>query len=160
MKRLLTVVAFLAAVAPVLRAAPLPVTPYTVIAKVDSFEQYRAIGGSQRFAPASPYGNEYTILATIVHPTSLAGREIAIPFESKKEGKELLVQPGTVFRFEHPMNLTDLRYKTDPVMRRAIAFPELGIVALNADGEVGEAYEGHLTALRAAELEKKTNAAR
>jgi hypothetical protein len=160
MKRLLTVVSFFAAFAAALSAAPLPVTPYTVIAKVKSFEHYRVLGSDQRFGPDTPYGNDYTIVATILAPASLAGRELAIPFESKKVGKELLVQPGTVFRFEHAMNLTDLRYKTDDVKRRAIGFPELGILALNAEGEVTETYDGHLTALKAAELAKQASATR
>jgi hypothetical protein len=160
MKCLLMVASCFAALVSALRAAPLPVTPLTVIAKVESFEHYRAFGGAQRFGPTTPYGNEYAIIATILAPASLAGREIAIPFESKKEGRELLVQPGTVFRFEHRTNLNDLRYKTDNVKRRAIEFPAMGILALKADGEVGEAYEGHLTPLRAAELAKQTSATR
>lgn len=143
-----------------LRAAPLPVTPYTVIARVDSFEHYRALGGAERFSNATPHGNDDTIVATIVQPATLAGREIAIPFESKKDGKELLVQRGTVFRFEHRMNLSDLRNRTDPVRRRAIEFPALGIIVPNADGAVAEAYEGSLTALNAAELKKKSAAVR
>lgn len=159
MKRLLTVVSFLAVFAGV-HANPLPVTPFTVIAKVESFEPYRAFGGERRFGPATPYGNEDTIVATILQPASLAGREIAIPFESRKDRKELLVQPGTVFRFEHRVNLADLRYKTDNVRRRKIAFPELGIIVLKPDGEVGEAYEGSLTPLMAAEWKKKADAVR
>jgi len=154
MKRLLMVASCFAALVPMLSAAPLPVTPFTVIAKVESFEHYRALAGAQRFSPAAPYGNDDTIIATILQPASLAGREIAIPFESKKGGKELLVQPGTVFRFEHRRNLIDLQFKTDNVRRRVIAFPELGIIALKADGEVGEAYEGSLTPLMAAKLQK------
>ena len=159
MKRLLMVASCFAALVPVLRAAPMPVTRFTVIAKVESFEHYRAVGG-ERFGPDSPYGNEDTIVAIILKPESLAGREIAIPFESKKERKELFVKPGTVFRFEHSLNLGDLRYKTDNVQRRAIGFPELGVIVLKQDGEVGEAYEGSLTPLIAAASEKKTQASR
>ena len=160
MKRLLLVASCFAALVSALRAAPVPVTPFTIIAKVASFEHYRALGGTQRFAQATPYGNESTIVATILHPVSLAGREIAIPFESKKDGKELLVQTGTVFRFEYEINVTDLYYKTDNVKRQAIEFPSLGILVLKTDGEVGETYEGHLTALQAAESKKKADAAR
>lgn len=160
MKRFLTVVSFLAVFVGGLRAVPLPVTPFTVIAKVESFEHYRALGGERRFGPATPYGNEDTIVATILQPESLAGREIAVPFESKKDRKELLVQPGTIFRFENRVNLADLHYKTDNVRRRAIDFPELGIIVLKADGEVAEAYEGSLTPRMAAELEKKAEATR
>ena len=154
MNRLLLMVSSLA-LACGLGAAELPVTPYTVVAKVDSFEHYRSLGGANRFGPATPQGNEYTIVATILQPKSLAGREIAIPFESKKDGKELLVQPGTVFRFEHRVALADLRYKTDNVKRRAIEFPALGIIVLKADGEVAEAYEGELTPLMAEKLKKQ-----
>jgi hypothetical protein len=130
-------------------------TPYTVVAKVTSYEHYRAFGGSNRFSQATPHGNEYTVVAIIQHPESLEGREIGIPFESRKDGKELLVQPGTVFRFEHPMNLADLRRRTDPIRRRGIAFPELGIVVLTPDGEVAETHDGSVSALAAKEAKKR-----
>ncbi len=143
-----------------LRAAVLPVTPYTVVAKVDSFEHYRAYEGAGRFGLSAPYGSDDTIVATIVLPEALAGREIAIPFESKKDGKELLVQRGTVFRFEHHANLSDLRSRTDRVYRRAIGFPLMGIIALKPNGEVGEAYEGAWTARIAAAQAKQAEAKR
>ncbi len=139
----------------VVGAAPLPLTPFTVIARVDSFEHYRALGGAQRFSAATPHGNDDTIVATLVWPDSVAGREVAIPFESRKDGKELLVQPGTIFRFENRLGLTDLRSRTDNVRRRAIGFPELGVFALKSNGEVAEAYEGSLTALVLAEGKAK-----
>lgn len=137
-----------------LRAAVLPITPYTVVAKVDSFEHYRAYGGPERFGLSAPYGSDDTIVATIVVPESLAGREIAIPFESKKSGKELLVQRGTVFRFEYHASLSDLRSRTDRVYRQAIGFPLMGVIALKPNGEVGEAYEGAWTARMAANAKK------
>ena len=160
MKSPILAACFFVVFAGVMRAVALPVTPYTVVAQVKSFERYTAIGGAQRFSSVTPYGNEDSIIAKILLPASLAGREIAIPFESKKNGQELLVQPGTVFRFEHRMNVADLRYRTDMVLRSAIGFPEMGIIVLKADGEVAEAYEGTLTPLRAAELKKASAAAR
>jgi hypothetical protein len=141
-----------------LHAAVLPVTPYTVVARVDSFEHYRASAGHSRFGLSAPYGSDDTIVATIVLPESLAGREIAIPFESKKSGKELLVQKGTIFRFEHISNLSNLRSQTDRVYRRAIGFPEMGIIVLKPNGEVAEAYEGSWTARMAAANAKKSEA--
>ena len=156
MRSLLLATAVLTAFSVGLRAAPLPMTPYTVVAQVESFEHYRALGGNQRFSMATPHGNEETVIAKILQPESLAGREIAIPFESRKDGKELLVQRGTVFRFEHRMNLSDLRDQTERIRRRAIEFPALGIIVPNADGGVAEAYEGSLTALAVAELKKKS----
>jgi hypothetical protein len=159
MKRFLSVVSILAAAAGMLQASPPPsVTPRTVVCKVESFEHYRALGGIDRFSMASPYGNEETIIATIVYPVSLAGREIAIPFESKKDRKELLVQRGTVFRFEHRMNLADLRNRTEWVHRRAIEFPALGLIALKPDGEAGEIYAGVLTPLVAAAQARRADA--
>lgn len=140
-----------------LQAKEPEITPYTVIAKVTSYEHYRAFGGSARFSQATPHGNEYTIVAVIQYPDSLEGREIGIPFESRKDGKELLVQPGTVFRFEHRMNLADLRRRTDPIRRRGIAFPELGIVVLKPDGEVAESYDGSLSGLAAKEAKKQAD---
>lgn len=145
MKRLFFLLAWLISGAAAI-AAPLPVTPYTVIARVDSWEHYRAFGRGG-YSLSAPYGSEDTIVATILQPESLAGREIAIPFESKKEGRELLLQRGTIFRFEYHMNLADLRGRTDFVWRRPIEFPRNGILALKANGEVGEAYEGVLTPL-------------
>lgn len=129
-------------------AAPLPVTPYTVVAKVVSYEHYRSIGGAERFSQATPHGNDSTIVATIVLPESLAGREIAIPFEASVDRKELLVQKGTVFRFEHTRNLADIRGRTDWVRRRALPFPGHGILVLKPNGEVAEAYEGALAGLK------------
>ncbi len=143
MPRLFTLILFLAALAG-LRAAVLPVTPYTVIARVDSYEHYSAFGGAVRFSLAMPYGNSDTIVATILQPAMLAGREIAIPFESRKDGRELLVQKGTVFRFESRTNLAYLRDQTDRVYRRPIEFPELGVIVLKPSGEVAEVYEGVL----------------
>lgn len=140
-----------------LHAAVLPVTPYTVVARVDSFEHYRA-SSHGRFSLSAPYGSDDTIVATIVLPESLAGREIAIPFESKKGGKELLVQKGTIFRFEHISNLSNLRSQTDRVYRSAIGFPEMGVIVLKPNGEVAEAYEGSWTARMAAANAKKPDA--
>lgn len=137
-----------------LSAALLPITPYTVVARVDSFEHYRASAGQARFSLSAPYGSDDTVVATIVQPESLAGREIAIPFESKKGGKELLVQPGTIFRFEHISNLANLRSQTDRVYRSAIGFPEMGVIVLKPNGEVGEAYEGSWTKRVAARAAK------
>lgn len=143
-----------------LRAAVLPVTEWTVVARVDSFEHYRAGSSRSRFSLSAPYGSDDTIVATIVAPESLAGREIAIPFESKKGGKELLVQRGTIFRFEHISNLANLRSQTDRVYRSAIGFPEMGIIVLKPNGEVGEAYEGSWTARMAAANAKKPDVTR
>jgi hypothetical protein len=158
MKHAAPIILFLALVGG-LSAAVLPVTPYTVVARVDSFEHYRASAGS-RFGLSAPYGSDDTIVATIVLPESLAGREIAIPFESKKGGKELLVQRGTIFRFEHISNLANLNSQTDRVYRRAIGFPERGILVLKPNGEVGEAYEGSWTRRMTAQAEKKSGATR
>ena len=135
----------LVALAVGLRATVLPVTPYTVVTRVDSFEHYRAGAEQARYDLSAPYGSDDTIVATILLPESLAGREIAIPFESKKGGKELLVQRGTIFRFEHISNLSNLRSQTDRIYRSAIGFPEMGIVVLKPKGEVAEAYEGSWT---------------
>lgn len=137
-----------------LRAANLPITPYTVVARVDSFEHYRANPRDPRFSLSAPFGSDDTIVATVVLPESLAGREIAIPFESKQGGKELLVQPGTIFRFEHISNLANFRSQTDRVYRSAIGFPERGIIVLKPTGEVAEAYAGSWTT-RMAAAEKK-----
>jgi hypothetical protein len=144
MSRTVQLILFLA-LAGGLSAAALPLTPYTVVARVDSFEHYRAGSSGSRFSLAAPYGSDDTVVATIVLPESLAGREIAIPFESKKGRKELLVQPGTIFRFEHISNLANLRSQTDRIYRSAIGFPEMGILVLKSNGEVGEAYEGSWT---------------
>ncbi|HWA29177.1 MAG TPA: hypothetical protein VG734_26235 [Lacunisphaera sp.] len=133
-----------------LSAAPLPVTPYTVIARVTSFENVRLLRGPARFSQEAPHGSDSTLMAVIVFPRSLAGRDIAIPFESRREGRELLVQKGAVFRFEHTRNLADLRERTDAVYRRVIAFPPNGIAVLKPEGGVAEAYEGSLSQLRAA----------
>jgi hypothetical protein len=143
-----------------LAAAVLPVTPYTVVARVQSFEHYRAYGDASRFGLATPYGNDDTIVATIVLPESLAGREIAIPFESKRSGQEVLVQRGTIFRFEYHANLADLRSRTDGVYRRAIPFPLMGIIALKPDGEVAEAYEGMWSSRLAADQRKQAAGSR
>lgn len=147
MKSILFTVAFLVSSAGVVGAPKAVEAPRTVVAKVKAFEHYRALGGAWRFSQVTPYGNEDTVVAIILSPESLAGREIAIPFESQNEGRELLVQPGTIFRFEHRMNLADLRSQTDWVRRRAIEFPALGIVALKNNGDVGESYPGSLTPL-------------
>lgn len=132
-----------------------PATPYTVIARVDSFEKYRASSRSERFSLATPYGSDTTIVATIVQPESLAGREIAVPFESKKSGTELLVQPGTLFRFEYHANLLELRNRTDRVRRRTIPFPLHGVIVLKPGGEVAELYRGVLSSRLVAELQKE-----
>src|SRR4051812_21123763 len=126
MKRLVALLLFSFATG-FLTAAALPVTPYTVVARVESYETLRTPPGSPEFTLSAPYGNEGAIVAKIVKPDSLAGREIAIPFEASPERQELLVQKGTIFRFEHPRNLEDLRNRTDPVRRRMIGFPERGI---------------------------------
>jgi hypothetical protein len=47
MKRLRTVVFSLAALTGLLRAEPLPATSFTVIPQVESFEHYRALGGTR-----------------------------------------------------------------------------------------------------------------
>lgn len=153
MKRFWMLVAVSSVSAIALRATPPPTTPTAVIAKVDSYEHYRAFRG-ERFSLQTPYGNDAAIVATIVSPESLAGREIAIPFESKDEQRELLVQRGTTFRFEHRTNLADLRKKTDAVRRRAIAFPEFGLQVLNPEGEVVASYDGALSGLKAAREKK------
>jgi len=141
-------------------AALLPVTPYTVVARVTAFENYRASGGTGRYSLATPYGSDDTIVAIILQPASLAGREIALPFESKKGGKELLVQPGTIFRFEYHANLQDLRAQTDMVYRRAIPFPLMGVIALKPSGEVAEVYEGVWSSRIIADLKGKAAVAR
>jgi hypothetical protein len=158
MKHLLALVAF-SFLPGLLSAVVLPVTEYTVIAKVTSFENSISRPSAQRFSLATPYGNESAVIATILRPADLAGREIAIPFESRQDGKELFVQPGTVFRFEHPRNLNDLRSRTDNVRRSLIRFPEMGVLVLKADGEVAEAYEGVLTPLVAEQIQKRQAAA-
>lgn len=145
MHRILALVSFLALSA-ALSAGMLPVTPFTVVAKVTSYEHYRALGSPHRYSLETPHGNSSTLIATILQPDLLAGREIAIPFESLRSGKELLVQKDTIFRFEHTRNLADLRNRTDLVRRSVVAFPERGILVLKPDGEVGEAYAGILTA--------------
>lgn len=157
MKRFSTLIALFSVSTSALLATPPPITPRTVIAKVDSYEHYRSFRGS-RFSQQTPYGNEATIVAKITYPASLAGREIAIPFESQNERNELLVQPGTMFRFEHPINVADLREKTDWVRRRAIGFPELGIQIIDAKGEVLVSYDGALTRLDAAKEKKAKKA--
>jgi hypothetical protein len=146
MRRFLMLVSLVATAAS-LPSAGLPVTAYTVIARVSSYEQQRVVAGTQRYSLAWPHGNEATLIATIVSPESLAGREIAIPFESPQGRKALIVKKGTVFRFEHTANLNDLRDQTDWVRRRVIDFPARGIVVVNAKGRVLEAYEGSLTGL-------------
>jgi hypothetical protein len=150
MNRLFKLAFFFTLIGGLYAGALLPVTPYTVVAKVVTFEHYRAFGSNARFSQATPYGNDDTVVAVILQPASLAGREIAIPFESKKDGKELLVQTGTIFRFEYYMNLADLRARTDQVRRRAIEFPAQGVIVLKASGEVGETYAGRLSPLLAA----------
>ena len=147
MNPFLIIVSFLVFSVGVASASPHAGASRKVVAKVVSFEHYRALGGAERFSQATPYGNEDTVVATILSPESLAGREIAIPFESKQEGRELFVQPGTVFSFEHRMNLADLRARTDWVRRRAIEFPVFGIVVLKNNGDVAESYPGSLSAL-------------
>jgi len=156
MKRFWMLAALISGSAFTLNAAPPPTTPTTVFAKVDSYEHYRAFRG-EHFGFHTPYGNDAAIVATIIFPESLAGREIAIPFESKDEQREILVQPGTTFRFDHRTNLADLRQKTDLVRRRAIGFPELGIDVLDSKGEVVVSYEGALSRLRAAREKKAGN---
>ena len=147
MKRFLVLVSLLIA-ASVGRAAALPVTPFTVVAKVVSFEHQRAPGIQPGYSQAAPHGNEGIIVATIILPESLAGREITIPFQASPEEKELLIQKGTTFRFEHNANLGDIHNRTDWVFRRGLEFPGRGILVLKPGGEVAEAYEGVLTRVK------------
>lgn len=128
-----------------LHGSELPVTKYTVIAEVVSYENYVAWRQMTRFSFETPYGNQATIVAKILAPASLAGREIAIPFESTDEDRELLVRSGTVFRWEHYQNLVALRNHTSCLGRAAIEFPRRGIIVLKASGEVAATYPGSWT---------------
>ncbi len=135
--------ALLALVAlPAVRAVELrlPVTDFTVIAEVVSFEYYTA---SHQFAYdfiKAPYGWDHTIVAKIVAPENLAGREIALPFAPWKMDTMSLTKAGTLFRWESEVNLLGLKFATETLQRTAVPFPRRGIIALKPDGSVAELY--------------------
>lgn len=76
-----------------------------------------------------------------------AGREIAIPYEVCDGEKDLLTQPGTVFRREHPQDLAFLRGQLDFVRRMPMPFPARGIITLDQTGRVAAAYPSYLNSL-------------
>lgn len=125
---------------------PLPVTPFTVIARVVSHEHFiadRAFIGNYLDAA---YGWRDCVVAEIVHPQALAGREIAMPYEQRLEPDDPLTHPGTLFRWESTQNLGFLRNSLDRVRRTAMPFPARGVIALDADGRVAAAYPSYLNA--------------
>lgn len=132
----------LAAGAPML-AADLPITRFTVVAKVISHEHYPASPLFVYDFISAPYGGRSSVVAEIVFPRSLAGREVALPFEwhPGQEGT-LLAKPGTVFRWESHFNLQALHHATASLRRAALPFPQRGIIAFNSDGSIGELYPG------------------
>ncbi|MBI2516761.1 MAG: hypothetical protein HYV95_07570 [Opitutae bacterium] len=148
MKKLLLLCVALVTTGGMQAADYLTTTPYTVIAEVVSYEHYKAFRQMGQFSLDAPYGNESTIVAKIIAPASLAGREIAIPFESADEDHELLVRKGTTFRWEHHANLNELRGRTESIFRHVLPFPRRGIISLRNDGEIAAFYPGYSVASR------------
>lgn len=105
-----------------------------VLAVVSSCEDYVA---SRRFVENgidAPYGWHKTVVATIVAPESLAGREIALPYDTRDAAKDPLCQKGALVSFEHRMNLADLRNRTRWVGRSPVEFPYLGLSVIAIGG--------------------------
>ncbi len=120
---------------------PLPTTPHTVVAKVVSFETVPAAQGrfQSNFIDA-PYGWDAMIVAEIVAPRSLAGREFALPF-GLTDGRSLaLKEPGTLFRWESEQNLAALRRDTESLRRATLPFPRRGVLAYRARTDTVEFY--------------------
>lgn len=142
MKKLLLLVAAVATAACAEEVPlPLPTTPQTVVAKVVSFETVPAAGG--RFLSNhidAPYGWDAMIVAEIVSPSQLAGREFALPF-GLFDGRALaLKEPGTLFRWESEQNLVLLRRDTESLARATLPFPRRGILAYRARTDSVEFY--------------------
>jgi hypothetical protein len=142
MKKLLLLVAAVATAACAEEVPlPLPITSQTVVAKVVSFETVPAAGGrfQSNFIDA-PYGWDAMIVAEIVAPSQLAGREFALPF-GLFDGRSLaLKEPGTIFRWESEQNLAALRRDTESLARATLPFPRRGIIAYRARADTVEFY--------------------
>jgi hypothetical protein len=103
------------------------VSPDRVVALVTSVEDYQVSKNYYLNYIDAPYGWEKTVIARIILPESLAGREIAIPYDSLTPEADPLCQKGALFVFQHRMNLSDLRNRTDWIKRSAIEFPRKGL---------------------------------
>ncbi len=78
----------------------------------------------------APYGWEKTVVAKIIYPESLAGREIAFPYDTVNPEKDPLSQVGARIIFTHWMNLTELQNRTNRIGRNPIEFPRLGLTVV------------------------------